>query len=94
MLAPPSRDRSDALTHLGFDVTGLSRTTNPIKSTFTTVKLRTKFTKGLCSKEAGLLRMFELAHKAESGWRKLNGSALLWDVIMGIESIKRVQQPV
>ena len=54
------------------------RTSNPIESTFATVRLRTYRTKGPGSREAGL------AMKAETGWRKLNGSAKLQDVIDGI----------
>ena len=83
---------SDALVHLGFDGTGLSpasvtrmafydfpaehwgrlRTSNPIESTFATVRLRNYRTKGPGSR------------KAEKGWRKLNASAKLQDLIDGI----------
>jgi len=53
------------------------RTSNPIESTFATVRLRTYRTKGLGSREAGLAMAFKLARKAESRWRKLNGSDLV-----------------
>src|SRR4030081_1984218 len=60
------------------------RTTNPIESTFATVRLRTYRTKGSGSRIAGLAMAFKLARKAEKGWRKLNASAKLQDLIDGI----------
>lgn len=60
------------------------RTSNPIESTFATVRLRTCRTKGPGSREAGLAMAFKLARKAESGWRKLNGSEKLQNLIDGI----------
>jgi transposase-like protein len=63
------------------------RTTNPIESTFATVKLRTYRTKGPGSREAGLAMVFKLAELAQKRWRKLNGSALLSDVITGVQFV-------
>src|SRR5450432_4136524 len=60
------------------------RTSNPIESTFATVRLRTYRTKGPGSREAGLAMAFKLARKAESRWRKLNGSEKLQNLIDGI----------
>ena len=60
------------------------RTSNPIESTFATVRLRTYRTKGPGSRKAGLAMAFKLAQKAQKGWRKLNGSAKLQDLIDGI----------
>src|SRR5437868_8761680 len=60
------------------------RTSNPIESTFATVRLRTYRTKGPGSRKAGLAMAFKLARKAESGWRKLNGSEKLRDLIDGV----------
>ena len=60
------------------------RTSNPIESTFATVRLRTYRTKGPGSREAGLAMAFKLARKAESRWRKLNGGGKLQDLIDGI----------
>lgn len=65
---------------------------NPIESTFATVKLRTKRTKGPGSREAGLAMVFKLSQKAETTWRKLNGSALLSDVVIGLKFIDGVKQ--
>ena len=60
------------------------RSSNPIESTFATVRLRTYRTKGPGSREAGIAMAFKLARKAESRWRKLNGSERLQDLIDGI----------
>ena len=60
------------------------RTTNPIESTFATVRLRTKRTKGSGSRVACLAMVFKLAQAAERKWRKLNGYELLGDVIRGV----------
>ena len=61
------------------------RTTNPIESTFATVRLRTKRTKGSGSRMACLTMVFKLAQSAERKWRKLNGYKLLGDVIRGVQ---------
>ena len=61
------------------------RTTNPIESTFATVRLRTKRTKGAGSRLASLTMVFKLAQAAERKWRKLNGHHLLRDVIRGVQ---------
>lgn len=60
------------------------RTSNPIESTFATVRLRTYRTKGPGSRRAGLAMAFKLAQKAASGWRVLNGSNRLQELIDGI----------
>lgn len=60
------------------------RTTNPIESTFATVRLRTDKTKGCGSRVACLTMVFKLAESAGKGWRSLNGSALIPDVIAGV----------
>ncbi len=60
------------------------RTTNPIESTFATVRLRTKRTKGSGSRSACLAMVFKLVQAAERKWRKLNGHQLLGDVIRGV----------
>lgn len=59
------------------------RTTNPIESTFATVRLRTHKTKGAGSRLAALAMVFKLAKAAEAHWRLLNGSELLKDLIEG-----------
>ncbi len=51
------------------------RTTNPIESTFATVRLRTVQTKGSGSRTACLTMVFKLAQCAEKHWRRLNGKS-------------------
>lgn len=60
------------------------RTTNPIESTFATVRLRTARTKGCGSRMACLTMVFKLARCAETHWRRLNGATLLPQVIQGV----------
>jgi transposase-like protein len=60
------------------------RTTNPIESTFATVRLRTVRTKGCGSRTACLTMVFKLAQCAEKQWRRLNGAARLPEVIRGV----------
>src|SRR3954462_13830952 len=60
------------------------RTTNPIESSFATVKLRTKLTKGAGSKQAALGMAFKLLKSAEERWRRFNGHELVADVLAGI----------
>ncbi len=61
------------------------RTTNPIESTFATVRLRTKRTKGSGSRIACLSMVFKLAQAAERKWRRLDGHLLLGDILQGIK---------
>ena len=61
------------------------RTSNPIESTFATVRLRTAKTRG-CGSRAGILSMvFKLALSAQNRWRALRGSELIAKVITGIQ---------
>jgi transposase-like protein len=60
------------------------RTTNPIESTFATVKLRQRVTKGAGSRAAGLAMAFKLLLAAERTWRRLNGHDLLPLVAAGV----------
>jgi transposase-like protein len=53
------------------------KTTNPIESTFATVRLRTKVTKGAGSKAAGLAMAYKLIRSAEAHWRAVNASHLV-----------------
>jgi putative transposase len=68
------------------------RTTNPIESTFATVRLRHRRTKGSGSRTACLTMVFKLALAAEKRWRRLNGSALLPEVIRGVRFIDGVKE--
>jgi putative transposase len=72
-----SRDK--LVTHFDFPAEHWQhlRTTNPIESTFATVKLRQRVTKGAGSRAAGLAMAFKLLLAAERTWRRLNGHGLL-----------------
>jgi transposase-like protein len=53
------------------------KTSNPIESTFSTVRLRTKVTKGPGSRAAGLAMAFKLIESAQTRWRAVNGPHLV-----------------
>jgi putative transposase len=59
------------------------RTTNPIESTYATVRLRTKKTKGCGSRMATLTMVFKLALEAEKTWRRLTGHKHIEQVMQG-----------
>ncbi|SPJ26513.1 IS256 family transposase [Palleronia abyssalis] len=61
------------------------RTSNPIESTFATVRHRTKRTKGCLSRKTGLAMAFKLMMSAQKKWRKLDGRNRLPEVISGVE---------
>ena len=60
------------------------RTTNPIESTFATVRLRTPKTRGCVSRADILAMVFKLTKCAEQKWRKLKGRARLAQVVQGV----------
>ncbi len=68
------------------------RTSNPIESTFATVRLRTRKTKGAGSRAASLTMVFKLALTAQKKWRALNGSQLIADVIRGISFVDGIRK--
>ena len=68
------------------------RTTNPIESTFATVRLRTTKTKGSGCRSACLTMVFKLMESASKKWRLLNGSPLLVKVIAGVRFADGVEQ--
>jgi len=61
------------------------RTTNPIESTFATVKARTRVTKGAGSRGAGLALAFKLTLAAEQRWRRVNAPHLVALVQAGVK---------
>lgn len=61
------------------------RTSNPIESTFATVRLRTSKTRGCVSRQTILSMVFKLGHSSQKKWRKLRGFKLLADVIRGVQ---------
>jgi putative transposase len=68
------------------------RTTNPLESTFATVRLRTAKTKGCGSRQACLTMVFKLCQSAEKNWRRLNGCALLKEVSAGVEFVDGIRK--
>lgn len=82
-----AKDREVLLTFYDFPAPHWEhiRTTNPIESTFSTVKLRTAKTRG-CVSRAGMLAMvFKLTKTAEQKWRTLKGYKLLAQVVQGVK---------
>ena len=71
------------------------RTTNPIESTFATVRLRTKVTKGHGSKTAALAMAFKLIESAQRRWRMVNAPHLVALVRAGATFVngKLVERP-
>ncbi len=59
------------------------RTTNPIESTFATIRLRHRRTKGNGTRRASLAMMFKLAQSASRTWRRLRGYEKIKLVIEG-----------
>jgi transposase-like protein len=59
------------------------RTTNPIESSFATVKLRTRVTKGAGSKDAALAMAYKLLDAAQDRWRMFNGAELVKELLDG-----------
>jgi transposase-like protein len=57
------------------------RTTNPIESSFATVKLRTRVQKGAGSKKAALAMAYKLLAAAQQRWRRFNGHELVAEVL-------------
>jgi transposase-like protein len=61
------------------------RTSNPIESTFATVRHRTTRTKGCLSHDTGTIMVFKMIQTAQSSWRRLDGQNQLPKVITGIK---------
>lgn len=61
------------------------RTVNPIESTFATVRLRTRVTKGAGARRRGLVMAYKLLDAAQARWRKVNSPELVALVAAGIE---------
>lgn len=82
-----TKDQDQLLTFLDFPAEHWIhlRTTNPIESTFSTVKARTKKTKGAGSRKAGLAMAFKLILAAEKHWRRVNAPHLVALVRAGVE---------
>ncbi|MFQ5473859.1 MAG: IS256 family transposase [Dehalococcoidia bacterium] len=84
-----AKDRRQLLTFYDFPAEHWRhlRTTNPIESTFATIRHRHRRTKGNGNRAACLAMVFKLAQAAEQSWRKLNGHEQLTHVIHGVQFI-------
>jgi transposase-like protein len=71
------------------------RTTNPIESSFSPVRARTRVTKGPGTKDMGLAMVFKLLQAAEGRWRAVNGPHLVALVRAGarFEAGKLIERP-
>lgn len=80
-----SKDRDVLLTFYDFPAEHWKhlRTTNPIESTFATIRLRHRKTKGSGTRRTSLAMMFKLAHTAEKRWRRLNGHQHILHLLEG-----------
>ena len=80
------RDQAELLTFFDFPAEHWKhiRTTNPIESTFSTVRHRTRQTKGCGSREATLMMVYKLGREAEKHWRCLDGYRLIIKVLHGV----------
>ena len=88
------KDREELLAfyHFPADHWAHIRTTNPIESTFSTIRLKTKKTRVCVSSTTILTMVYKLVLSAEKGWRKLRGFRRLADVINGIKFIDGVDK--
>jgi transposase-like protein len=68
------------------------RTSNPIESTFATIRLRSDKTRNCVSAASGLALVYKLALSAQSRWRRLRGFRQLAAVIDGIKFINGVDE--
>jgi putative transposase len=68
------------------------RTTNPIESTFATVRLRTARTKGCGSRATCLTMVFKLSQCAEGRWHRLHGRELLGEIIEGVKFVDGIKE--
>jgi transposase-like protein len=88
------KDRDHLLTFYDFPAEHWKhiRSTNPIESTFATVRLRTTKTKGCLSRQTALTMVFKLLLSARKKWRRLDGSNHLAEVIQGVPFIDGIRQ--
>jgi putative transposase len=81
------KDREELLAFYDFPAAHWQslRTTNPIESTFGTIRHRTKRSKGCLTRDGMLHMMFKLSECAEKNWRRQRGFAYLAKVITGVK---------
>ena len=67
------------------------RTTNPIESTFATIRLRTVKSRNCVSRASILAMVYKLGESAQKRWHRLRGYALLEDVTRGVRYIDGIR---
>jgi transposase-like protein len=79
------KDREELLTFYDFPAEHWAhlRTTNPIESTFATIRLRHRKTKGNGTRRTSLTMMYKLAQSASKKWKRLRGSKMITLVLEG-----------
>jgi len=82
-----NKDRDALLTFYDFPAEHWKhlRTTNPIESTFATVRHRTVRSKGCLSNRTALAMVFKLVEAAQKSWRRLDGNNQLPKLILGVK---------
>lgn len=82
-----AKNRDDMLAFYDFPAAHWQhiRTSNPIESTFATVRLRTAKTRGCVARHTILAMVYKLGQSAQKRWRKLRGFRLLAEVIRGVQ---------
>jgi transposase-like protein len=83
------KDREILLTFYGFPAAHWKhiRTTNPIESTFATIRLRTDKVKSCFSSRTVVTMAYKLCRCAEKRWQKINGINMLGKVVEGVEFV-------
>jgi putative transposase len=81
-----SKDRETLLAFYDFPAEHWKhlRTTNPIESTFATVRHRAIRSKGCLSNRSALAMVFKLLEAAQKGWRRLDGHNQLPKLVLGV----------
>ncbi len=89
------KDRESLMTFYDFPAVHWQhlRTTNPIESTFATIRHRTTRTKGCVTRDTMLNMIFKLGLCAERNWRKLRGFAYLAKVVEGVKFVNGEEIP-
>jgi transposase-like protein len=88
------KDKEELLAFYDFPAEhwGHIRTTNPIESTFATVRHRTYKSKGCFSRTTILTMVFKLCESAQDRWTKLRGFNYLAEVVRGVKFINDVKE--
>jgi transposase-like protein len=88
------RDREELMTFYDFPAEHWKhiRTTNPVESTFATVRQRTYKTKNCCSRETILTMVFKLCQSAQKRWYRLKGYRRIPEVIEGVRFVNGIRE--